>query len=75
MKCAVAKYLDHDGPRSPYSIAFYPSVKEAEDAPHDFFLFLSPKEWRRFKCRTPRRDEVMEVELTVTEIKRERASR
>ena len=70
MKCAIAKYLDHDGPRSPYSIAFYWSVKEAEDAPHDYFLFLAPKEWHRLKCRTPKKDEVLDVELTVKEIKR-----
>jgi hypothetical protein len=68
MKAKVAKYFQHDGPRSPYQLAVY-WTHDSDLYPHDWDMILTPQEWRKVKCRTPKKNETIEVDIEITEKK------
>lgn len=68
MKLWAARYWDYDGSKD-YEIVLYSSKREADEDPHSYMLSFSRSEWRRMKCRVPKDEEALAVELTATEIK------
>jgi hypothetical protein len=65
MKAKVAKYQMNEG----YCVGVWWTY-DPDKCPHDWNLLFQPDEWRKVKCRTPKKNETIEVDIEITERKK-----
>jgi hypothetical protein len=58
----AARYFK-DNSEKEYWIVTYPSRAMVEEQPHDYNFMFEKSEWRKMKCRVPKRGETLVVEL------------
>lgn len=66
MRVFAARYFMDSSERD-YEIVVYKEEAEAEEAPHDYWLSFTKKEWRKMGCRVPKKHEVLIVKLCAAE--------
>ena len=64
MRIKAARYYDHEGPRASWYIVTYPWQMNTEENPHNWTFAFSQPEWRSLGVPTPKRNEVILVELS-----------
>ena len=66
MKVKAARFYDHNGRNSDWSVAIYKASVSTEKYPHEWFMFLNKREFNALGHRCPKKKETLALELTVT---------
>jgi len=67
MRAKAAKYFKHDGRNSPYWVCVWID-HDPDKNPQDFDLMFTPAQWRKMGCRTPKKNETIDVEICIDEV-------